>query len=1269
MKSRFWNRRPPVSGRRMILEALEERIVMDAAIDSIPETHALDHVHTTISPYDPIGFLGIGNSLVMKQLIAGMDSHQAPPVEHVSHAADKGAAVGHSSLDVVLVSDALEGKKEIVAAASPNAKVIVYSAANDNLDSLNAKLGELVSSSGKKISHLAVASHGADGILQIGSDKLDFASALAHRSSFQSLAKNLDSHAQIQLYSCSLAGDDEGKDLVNSIAFMTGADVFASTDVTGAKPHNWTLEYASYPKAPLASIFDAAKLEKVPGELAQQAITNLPAAGVSPLFNAHIDSFGREIPGVTPMPIVNANQVVFAATADGTNGTNGFEVYRTNSATPGAGQTALTTLPQPNPQISELLGVNGSIYYSAYNKDATGALVDPGTGFEVIRTTPAGVSTVVSDFADQTAAIPIAPPLLAYNPHISLLTPNTVNDAVYFVGEQPANYTPGGVQGFEVWRTNGGAPVAGAQVTDGTGNVGNISNFNFVNAVARGYNPEINEIVAASDGTTMYFKGNSPNTAGDAIGLMVQGHEVWRSNGGNPNGLVTAGGNAVITDFGQAPNTLRGAISDFADMLHNGFQTSGPDPDISQLTSARNGTATVYFVGNDAGSGGAGFLGLGYEVWKSDGTEPIPGTQITQFVGQGATFSAEGNVTNFATQNPDIHDLTAIPGTQRIYMVANNTAGTTPSYQIWRSDGTAVTAAGNVTDRGALPETTFTLPDADISQLAPGPNGDLYFVANNGGGAAGPNYEVWRLPAGGGAQQQVTVFPDAQLPATARTGIPTDVPLTDPIRAQLPPHWDPHIKLLTFTADGTLWFEADSLTNTSREIFSVNTSAPALAAPQQPFQRTNFGYANPEFGFITDDGGVPVFVAQLPNNDPANPADQGQQIFTIANTLPTNRVPANNNADALDLARRTVLEDNNNHNDNVALHNLIRVTDPDLQNALSVQVNTISGFTAATGNPAGLRALEFTVPAGSTATATPNVADGSQWTITAPASWVAQDDINTVLSTMTAHLTRDTNSNTDTINATTHTIRVTTSDGVGANVVNDINLNVVPVNDQPVLNPSTIGNEFPGTMWGGIDRFPVPGVRPTPVIPQVVAAGDNLIFNDANLNRIAIDDVDAYEILGALPQTNGVIHVNLLSGGGSLRLANTTGLTFDPGSSNDQSSIGFQGTLTNINAALNGLRFRPAAYFEGASGITLILDDTNPYLPAAFAPPTAPLALGTGGHTGEPESGQITTVTAANVPVQPFTSTVPRTEPVVASIPITVAAPSGNFFGRLYDQP
>src|SRR4029079_5347965 len=56
-------------------------------------------------------------------------------------------------------------------------------------------------------------------------------------------------------------------------------------------------------------------------------------------------------------------------------------------------------------------------------------------------------------------------------------------------------------------------------------------------------------------------------------------------------------------------------------------------------------------------------------------------------------------------------------------------------------------------------------------------------------------------------------------------------------------------------------------------------------------------------------------------------------------------------------------------------------------------------------------------------------------------------------------------------------------------------------------------------------------------------------------------------------------------------LGGTTGLTFSSGDGTTDGAMTFTGTVTNINTALNGLKFAPTANFNGAASINITTSD------------------------------------------------------------------------------
>ena len=153
---------------------------------------------------------------------------------------------------------------------------------------------------------------------------------------------------------------------------------------------------------------------------------------------------------------------------------------------------------------------------------------------------------------------------------------------------------------------------------------------------------------------------------------------------------------------------------------------------------------------------------------------------------------------------------------------------------------------------------------------------------------------------------------------------------------------------------------------------------------------------------------------------------------------------------------------------------------------------------------------------------------------------------------------------------------------------------------------------------------------------QSILEHQSVVFSQASGNAIRISDTD----VGNLP-----VQVTLATDFGTLSLNGAKGLTFAAGSSSSGATMTFTGTVADINAALDGMKFTPNDYQSNTTaGIRITVND---------------LSLG---HTGATYAPQVTT---RNVSV----SLIAVNDPPVVTIPqmfgnntaeITFSGASGN---------
>ena len=114
----------------------------------------------------------------------------------------------------------------------------------------------------------------------------------------------------------------------------------------------------------------------------------------------------------------------------------------------------------------------------------------------------------------------------------------------------------------------------------------------------------------------------------------------------------------------------------------------------------------------------------------------------------------------------------------------------------------------------------------------------------------------------------------------------------------------------------------------------------------------------------------------------------------------------------------------------------------------------------------------------------------------------------------------------------------------------------------------------------------VTAVNDAPVIaapaPQITSEDTSLVFSIGSGNAISVSDVDA---------ESDAVQVTLTASNGVITLSGIAGLSFTTGDGSADPLLSFTGTLTAINAALNGLTFSPALNFAGAAAIQVVVND------------------------------------------------------------------------------
>lgn len=143
------------------------------------------------------------------------------------------------SQSVYFVDASLTDLDTLLAGLPEGAEVVLLQPDQDGLQQMVDALAGL-----SGIDALHVLTHGAPGHIQLGGTTLNAKTLDAATSALQQLAGSLAEDADILFYGCDVAASDAGQALISQIAELTGADVAASTDLTGASSlgGDWELE-------------------------------------------------------------------------------------------------------------------------------------------------------------------------------------------------------------------------------------------------------------------------------------------------------------------------------------------------------------------------------------------------------------------------------------------------------------------------------------------------------------------------------------------------------------------------------------------------------------------------------------------------------------------------------------------------------------------------------------------------------------------------------------------------------------------------------------------------------------------------------------------------------------------------------------------------------------------------------------------------------------------------------------------------------------------
>ena len=146
---------------------------------------------------------------------------------------------GQHMTSVVFIDGSLPDLQSILSGLDPSVTAIVLDPALDGLRQMADALAGV-----SNLSAIHVISHGSRSRIKLGTAELTQDILPQYQTQLTAIGNALSSTGDLLLYGCNVAQGDTGQAFISALASATGADVAASTDLTGAAflGGNWVLE-------------------------------------------------------------------------------------------------------------------------------------------------------------------------------------------------------------------------------------------------------------------------------------------------------------------------------------------------------------------------------------------------------------------------------------------------------------------------------------------------------------------------------------------------------------------------------------------------------------------------------------------------------------------------------------------------------------------------------------------------------------------------------------------------------------------------------------------------------------------------------------------------------------------------------------------------------------------------------------------------------------------------------------------------------------------
>jgi Ca2+-binding RTX toxin-like protein len=137
---------------------------------------------------------------------------------------------------LLVIDDQISNWQSLVSSVSAGTAVLVLNAHSDGLNQINDYLTQLNASAASiaPLQSIHILSHGSSGRLLLGNSAITLENLSQYRQQLSALGSALDNTGDVLLYGCNVGEGERGVHFINLWAQLTGADIAASTNLTGS---------------------------------------------------------------------------------------------------------------------------------------------------------------------------------------------------------------------------------------------------------------------------------------------------------------------------------------------------------------------------------------------------------------------------------------------------------------------------------------------------------------------------------------------------------------------------------------------------------------------------------------------------------------------------------------------------------------------------------------------------------------------------------------------------------------------------------------------------------------------------------------------------------------------------------------------------------------------------------------------------------------------------------------------------------------------------